>query len=109
MTGHGDSVGRSARTAIGLRGDRLPQQPRLVALALAVGYRIFVCDNLAFHGDFTPVTRKHTWKFDEMGYATTPPDPVRINAVWFKGEEHPSLTRRRCELQNEAIGGGVRR
>lgn len=34
------------------------------SLGLTVGYRVFVCDNLAFHGDFTPVTRKHTKNFD---------------------------------------------
>ena len=29
-------------------------------LAMTVGYRVFVCDNMAFHGDFTPVLAKHT-------------------------------------------------
>jgi hypothetical protein len=29
-------------------------------LALTVGYRVVVCDNMAFHGDFTPVLAKHT-------------------------------------------------
>ena len=32
-------------------------------LALTVGYRTFVCDNLAFHGDFTPVLAKHSKHF----------------------------------------------
>ena len=32
-------------------------------LALTVGYRVFVCDNMAFHGDFTPVLAKHTKRF----------------------------------------------
>ena len=36
------------------------------SLALTVGYRVFVCSNLAFAGDFTPVTRKHTKNFDHM-------------------------------------------
>ncbi len=27
---------------------------------------VLVCDNLAFHGDFTPVTRKHTKGFDAL-------------------------------------------
>lgn len=48
--------------AIGCRNSH----DRSFALALTVGYRVFVCDNLAFHGDFTPVTRKHTSKFDEV-------------------------------------------
>lgn len=29
-------------------------------LALTVGYRVLVCDNMAFAGDFTPVLAKHT-------------------------------------------------
>jgi hypothetical protein len=33
-------------------------------LALTVGFRVFVCDNLAFHGDFTPVLHKHTKNFN---------------------------------------------
>jgi hypothetical protein len=32
-------------------------------LALTVGYRVFVCDNMAFHGDFTPVLAKHSKHF----------------------------------------------
>src|SRR5437588_5712851 len=32
-------------------------------LAMTVGYRVFVCDNMAFHGDFTPVLAKHTKRF----------------------------------------------
>lgn len=32
-------------------------------LALTVGFRVFVCDNLAFHGDFTPVLAKHSRRF----------------------------------------------
>jgi hypothetical protein len=29
-------------------------------LGLTVGYRVFVCDNMSFWGDFTPVLAKHT-------------------------------------------------
>jgi hypothetical protein len=29
-------------------------------LALTVGYRVLVCDNMAFQGDFTPVLAKHS-------------------------------------------------
>lgn len=29
-------------------------------LTLTVGYRVLVCDNMAFHRDFTPVLAKHT-------------------------------------------------
>ena len=33
-------------------------------LALTVGFRVFCCDNMAFHGDFTPVLHKHTKNFN---------------------------------------------
>jgi hypothetical protein len=33
-------------------------------LALTAGYCVFVCDNMAFQGDFTPVLAKHTKHFD---------------------------------------------
>jgi hypothetical protein len=39
---------------------------RSFALGLTVGYRVFCCSNLSFHGDFTPVTRKHTRNFDHI-------------------------------------------
>jgi len=32
-------------------------------LAMTVGYRVLVCDNMAFVGDFTPVLAKHSKKF----------------------------------------------
>jgi hypothetical protein len=44
------------RFALGLRNSH----NKTLALALTVGYRVMVCENLAFHGDITPVMRKHT-------------------------------------------------
>jgi len=32
-------------------------------LALTIGYRVVVCDNMAFQGDFTPVLAKHSKHF----------------------------------------------
>src|SRR5207302_571626 len=32
-------------------------------LALTCGYRVFVCSNMAFSGDFTPVLAKHSKAF----------------------------------------------
>lgn len=56
------SEGAGVRFAIGLRNSH----DKSFSLALTVGYRVFVCSNLAFHGDFTPVTRKHTKHFDHI-------------------------------------------
>lgn len=44
------------RFAIGIRNSH----DKSFALALTVGYSVLVCDNLAFHGDFSPVMRRHT-------------------------------------------------
>ncbi len=37
---------------------------RSLALEIAVGVKVFVCDNLAFSGDLIALRRKHTAKFD---------------------------------------------
>ncbi len=50
------------RFAIGIRNSH----DKTFSLALTVGYRVLVCDNLAFHGDFTPVTRKHSKHLDHI-------------------------------------------
>src|SRR5438876_10320260 len=44
------------RFSIGIRN----ANDKSMRLALTVGYRVMVCDNMAFHGDFTPVLAKHT-------------------------------------------------
>jgi len=31
---------------------------------MTVGYRVVVCDNMSFHGDFTPVLAKHSKNFN---------------------------------------------
>ena len=48
------------RLALGVRNSH----DKTFALGLTVGYRVFVCDNLAFHGDFMAVSRKHSKKMD---------------------------------------------
>src|SRR4051794_1682347 len=40
-----------ARFALGLRNSH----DKSFRLSICVGYRVFVCDNLAFHGDYSPV------------------------------------------------------
>jgi hypothetical protein len=37
---------------------------RSLALGITAGYRVFVCENGAFSGDYTPVMRKHTRNFN---------------------------------------------
>jgi len=45
-----------ARFALGIRNSN----SKLFRLAVTVGYKVFVCENLAFSGDFEPVLAKHT-------------------------------------------------
>jgi hypothetical protein len=47
------------RFSIGIRNSN----DKSMRLAMTVGYRVLVCDNMAFHGDFTPVLAKHTRRF----------------------------------------------
>lgn len=42
--------------SIGLRNSN----DKSMRLALTAGYRVFVCDNMAFSGDFAPLIHKHT-------------------------------------------------
>lgn len=44
------------RFAIGVRNSH----DKSYSFGLTVGYRVMVCDNLAFHGDYEPVVRKHS-------------------------------------------------
>lgn len=44
------------RVSIGLRNSH----DKSFALGITIGYRVFVCDNLAFHGDYQTLTRKHS-------------------------------------------------
>jgi Domain of unknown function (DUF932) len=48
-----------ARFALGIRNSH----DKSFRLAVTVGYRVFVCENLAFSGDFSPVLAKHSKHF----------------------------------------------
>src|SRR5713226_978495 len=47
------------RFSIGVRNGN----DRSLRLSMTVGYRVMVCDNMAFHGEFTPVLAKHSKNF----------------------------------------------
>lgn len=44
------------RVSIGIRN----AHDKSMSLGITTGYRVIVCDNMAFHGDFQTVTRKHS-------------------------------------------------
>src|ERR1700680_1997832 len=48
------------RFALGIRN----AHDKSMRLAMTCGYRVFVCDNMAFSGDFTPVLAKHSKHFN---------------------------------------------
>src|ERR1700719_420935 len=47
------------RFSIGLRNSH----DKSMRLAMTCGYRVFVCSNMAFAGDFTPLLAKHSKSF----------------------------------------------
>ena len=51
---------QGCRFALGIRN----AHDKSMRLAMTVGYRVLVCDNMAFSGDFTPVLAKHSKNFN---------------------------------------------
>jgi len=48
-------------------------------LALTVGYRVLVCDNMAFMGDFMPVFHKHTRRLELVDVVSVGVDKIQRN------------------------------
>src|SRR5437899_10645074 len=63
------------RFAIGIRN----ANDRSMRLAMTVGYRVFVCDNMAFQGDFSPVLAKHTKNFSLIDAVSVGVDRMQRN------------------------------
>jgi len=63
------------RFSIGVRN----ANDKSMRLALTVGYRVFVCDNMAFNGDFTPVLHKHTRRLDLVDMISVGVDKIQRN------------------------------
>jgi hypothetical protein len=53
-------------------------------LAMTVGYRVLVCDNMAFQGDFVPVLHKHTKNLDLVELVSIGVDKVQRNFIPLK-------------------------
>ncbi len=75
------------RFSIGLRNSN----DKSMRLALTVGYRVLVCDNMAFHGDFTPVLVKHTKHLSLVDILSVGVDRMQRNFAW-KGTRLPDET-----------------
>ncbi len=63
------------RFSIGLRNSH----DKSFRLALTVGYRVFVCSNMAFSGDFTPVLAKHSKSFNLIETLAVGVDRIQRN------------------------------
>ena len=63
------------RFSIGIRN----ANDKSMRLALTVGYRVFVCDNMMFHGDFTPVLAKHSKNFSLVDALSVGVDRMQRN------------------------------
>lgn len=54
-----DQTFTGCRFALGLRNSH----DKTMRLSMTVGYRVFICDNMAFTGDFSPILAKHSKHF----------------------------------------------
>jgi hypothetical protein len=64
-----------ARFALGVRNSH----DKSFRLAVTVGYRVFVCENLAFSGDFAPVLAKHSKNFSLKSAISVGVDDMQRN------------------------------
>lgn len=68
------------RFSIGLRNSH----DKGMRLAMTCGYRVFVCSNMAFAGDFTPVLAKHSRSFSLIDRG------VSARTIWGLSNALPS-------------------
>ncbi len=66
--------------SIGLRNSN----DKSMRLALTAGYRVFVCDNMMFSGDFTPLLHKHTQKLNLLDALSIAVDRIYRNFELMK-------------------------
>ena len=93
------------RFSIGLRNSH----DKSFRLALTVGYRVFVCSNMSFSGDFTPVLAKHSKSFNLIDTLAVGVDRIQRNfepmqrqvEQWRSSQisvswRHPEVFSRKC-------------
>jgi len=81
------------RFAIGLRNSH----DKTMRLALTCGYRVFVCSNMMFSGDFTPVLAKHSKSFSLLDAISVGVDRMQRN---FEPMRKQVETWQQAELSN---------
>lgn len=97
------------RLALGIRNSH----DKSFSLGITVGYRVFVCDNLAFHGEFMPVTKKHTKHLDVIDVVNTAVDkaqrhfePMKVQVDAWQNFSLPDQ-RAKEVIYNAFIGGDL--
>jgi hypothetical protein len=70
-----DQTFTGCRFALGIRNSH----DKTMRLAMTVGYRVFVCDNMAFNGDFEPLLAKHTKNFNLLRSLSAGIDDMQRN------------------------------
>jgi len=80
-------VNEEGGAAIGIR----TSNDKSLALQLAIGYRVFICDNMAFAGDLIALRRKHTGNLnlhrefaEGIGRYVTQYPKLQENINWWK-------------------------
>ncbi|PWT96744.1 MAG: hypothetical protein C5B51_32690, partial [Terriglobia bacterium] len=63
------------RFSIGIRN----ANDKSMRLSMCIGFRVLVCDNMAFHGDFTPVLAKHSKNFSLVDAVSIGVDRMQRN------------------------------
>ena len=84
---------QGCRFAIGIRN----AHDKSMRLALTCGYRVFVCSNMAFQGDFTPVLAKHSKSFSLVDSISIGVDRMQRN---FEPMQRQIAAWRQNELTN---------
>lgn len=70
-----DAAFSDFRFSIGLRNSN----DKSMSLAMTAGYRVTVCDNMMFNGDFNPLSHKHTRNFELIDSITIAVDRIQRN------------------------------
>lgn len=79
-----DAEFNGCRFAIGIRNSH----DKSMRLAMTVGLRVVVCDNMAFQGDFTPVLAKHSRSLNLIDSISIGVDKIQRNFDPLKNQVH---------------------
>ena len=77
-----DAEWSGVRFSIGLRN----ANDKSMRLGMTVGYRVLVCDNMSFQGEFTPVLQKHTRKLDLLDVISVGVDRMQRSFAPLKAQ-----------------------